>query len=53
MTWEFFTDDWLAPPNRGSINSAHIHGTHVLVEEPSAASIPEIAGLIRSPHLRG
>src|ERR1700704_4788140 len=27
-----------APPNRGSIISAHIHGTHVPVEEPSTAS---------------
>src|SRR3954453_13257940 len=27
-----------APPNRGSLNSAHIHGTHVPVEEPSTAS---------------
>jgi hypothetical protein len=28
----------LAPPNRGSLNSTHIHGTHVPVEEPSTAS---------------
>jgi hypothetical protein len=28
----------VAPPNRGSLNSAHIHGTHVPVEEPSTAS---------------
>jgi hypothetical protein len=28
----------LAPPNRGSLNSAHIFGTHVPVEEPSTAS---------------
>jgi hypothetical protein len=27
-----------APPNRGSFNNAHIHGTHVPVEEPSTAS---------------
>jgi hypothetical protein len=25
--------------HRGSLNSAHIHGTHVPVEEPSTASI--------------
>ena len=31
-----------APPNRGSINSAHIHGTHVPVEEPSTALIAAI-----------
>jgi hypothetical protein len=29
----------LAPPNRGSFNSTHIHGTHVPVEEPSTASL--------------
>src|SRR5271154_3209826 len=34
---------WLAPLNRGSLNSAHIHGTDVPVEEPSTASIPEVA----------
>src|ERR1035438_7866540 len=34
---------WLAPLNRGSINSAHIHGTDVPVEEPFTASIPDIA----------
>src|SRR5262245_17304491 len=28
----------LAPPNRGHINSNHILGTHVPVEEPSTAS---------------
>src|SRR5215470_5045001 len=28
----------LAPPNRGGLNSTHIHGTSVPVEEPSAAS---------------
>jgi hypothetical protein len=28
----------LAPPNRGSINSTHIHGTDVPVQEPSTAS---------------
>src|SRR4029077_17383421 len=32
---------WLAPQNRGSLNSAHIHGTDVPVEEPSTASTPE------------
>jgi hypothetical protein len=34
---------WLAPLNRGSINSAHIHGTDVPVEEPSTASILDVA----------
>src|SRR3974390_3463689 len=29
--------DWLLP-NRGGLNSAHIHGTRVPVEEPSTAS---------------
>src|SRR6202790_1539684 len=29
---------WFAPLNRGSLNSAHIHGTDVPVEEPSTAS---------------
>jgi hypothetical protein len=29
---------WLAPLNRGSLNSTHIHGTDVPVEEPSTAS---------------
>ena len=28
----------LAPPNRGRLNSTHIRGTHVPVEEPSTAS---------------
>src|SRR5262249_13804532 len=28
----------LAPPNRGGLNSIHIHGTSVPVEEPSTAS---------------
>jgi hypothetical protein len=32
----------LAPPNRGSINSTHILGTHVPVKEPSTASIAEV-----------
>src|SRR6266404_5696696 len=34
---------WLAPLNRGSLNSAHIHGTDVPVEEPSTASNSEVA----------
>src|ERR1700688_2475715 len=34
---------WLSPLNRGSLNSAHIRGTDVPVEEPSTASIPEVA----------
>src|SRR5260221_12435294 len=33
---------WLAPLNRGSLNSAHIHGTDVPVEEPSTASRADI-----------
>src|SRR5712672_2833751 len=33
---------WIAPPNRGSLNSAHTHGTHVPVEEPSTASKAEV-----------
>src|SRR4029453_9176622 len=32
----------LAPLNRGSLNSAHIHGTDVPVEEPSTASTTDI-----------
>jgi hypothetical protein len=31
----------LAPPNLGGLNSTHIHGTHVPVEEPSTASLPD------------
>src|SRR3954471_19067239 len=31
-----------APPNRGSVNSAHIFGTHVPVEEPSTASTADL-----------
>jgi hypothetical protein len=31
----------LAPPNCGGLNSAHIHGTHVPVEEPSTTSEAE------------
>jgi hypothetical protein len=33
----------LAPPNRGSFNSPHIHGTHVPVGEPSTASLADPA----------
>src|SRR6187402_3455242 len=33
---------WIAPLNRGSLNSAHIRGTHVPVEEPSTASQADI-----------
>jgi hypothetical protein len=32
---------WLLP-NRGGLNSTHIHGTRVPVEEPSTASIAEV-----------
>src|SRR5476651_157630 len=34
---------WLAPLIRGSLNSPHIHGTDVPVEEPSTASKAEVA----------
>jgi len=34
---------WLAPLNRGGLNSTHFHGTHVPVEEPSTASIVDTA----------
>jgi CRP-like cAMP-binding protein len=37
----------LAPPNRGSFNSTHVYGTHVPVEEPSTASIPEVTRFAR------
>src|SRR5436190_14153386 len=37
---------WLAPLNRGSLNSAHIHGTDVPVEELSKASIA-VVGTVR------
>src|SRR6185369_6894321 len=42
----------LAPLNRGSLNSAHIHGTDVPVEEPSTASTTEVV-LIRSSRPNG
>jgi hypothetical protein len=32
---------YVAPPNCGGLNSTHIHGTHVPVEEPSTASIAD------------
>src|SRR5215472_11660601 len=32
------------PPNRGGLNSTHIHGTSVPVEEPSTASKADICG---------
>src|SRR5258705_8004386 len=35
---------WFAPLNRGSLNSAHIHGTDVPVEEPSTASNSDVGG---------
>src|SRR4029450_6689557 len=38
----------LAPPNRGGLNSTHIHGTSVPVEEPSTASIAVIAAIRRT-----
>src|SRR6478672_4237867 len=40
----------LAPLNRGSLNSAHIHGTDVPVEEPSTASTADITH--RGHHFR-
>ena len=43
LTWQ--CRDRLSPLNRGSLNSAHIHGTLVPVEEPSTASEPEIAAV--------
>ena len=42
--------NWRAKFKRGSLNSAHIHGTHVPVEEPSTASKPEVAA--RPAHFR-
>src|SRR5258706_14414206 len=36
---------WFAPLNRGSLNSAHIHGTDVPVEEPSTASDSDITAI--------
>src|SRR3979490_1671410 len=41
---------WLAPMNRGSLNSTLIHGTHVPVEEPSTASETEVASPRIAPH---
>src|SRR5271156_3138055 len=46
-TWRCLTrlslsSAWLAPLSRGSLNSAHIHGTDVPVEEPSTASSTEV-----------
>src|SRR5262249_31490650 len=41
----------LAPPNRGGLNSIHIHGTSVPVEEPSTAS--EAAICIAAKEARG
>src|SRR5262245_30758760 len=32
----------LAPPNRGGLNSTHIHGAHAPVEEPSTASDSDV-----------
>src|SRR4249920_698023 len=48
-TWRYrnrlsLSSAWLAPLNRGSLNSAHIHGTDVPVEEPSTASITDFRG---------
>jgi hypothetical protein len=40
---------WLAPLNRGGLNSAHIHGTDVPVEEPSTASSTEVSDLSITP----
>src|ERR1022692_1649344 len=38
----------LAPLNCGGLNSTHIHGTHVPVEERSTASIGDIAHLVKN-----
>src|SRR5277367_3492435 len=56
LTWQCLnrlslSSAWLAPLNRGSLNSAHIHGTDVPVEEPSTASNSEVVEVIRSPRL--
>src|SRR6266511_1629295 len=45
-TWRYRDQLWgpfacVAPPNRGGLNSTHIHGTSVPVEEPSTASKPD------------
>jgi hypothetical protein len=42
----------LAPPNRRGLNSTHIRGTHVPVEEPSTASIGDERPGMRNPVLR-
>src|SRR5260370_21539873 len=39
---------WLAPLNRGSLNTAHIHSTDVPVEEPSTASTTDTTPLLDS-----
>src|SRR6202051_5420787 len=49
MTWRCLnrlslSSAWLAPLIRGSLNSAHIRGTDVPVEEPSTASNSEVGG---------
>src|SRR5438034_264422 len=40
----------VAPPNRGGLNSTHIHGTSVPVEEPSTASTAD--SYARRPRVR-
>src|SRR5262249_47353511 len=42
----------LAPPNRGSPNSAHIDGTSVPVEEPSTASKADICSAAKCVAIR-
>src|SRR5258705_9883571 len=44
---------WFAPLNRGSLNSAHIHGTDVPVEEPSTPSNSEVVASITSFSVAG
>src|SRR5258706_7827475 len=44
---------WFAPLNRGSLNSAHIHGTDVPVEEPSTASNSDVVASITSFSVAG
>src|SRR6266511_4692218 len=50
-TWRYRDQLWgpfacVAPPNRGGLNSTHIHGTSVPVEEPSTASKPDVRALL-------
>ena len=42
----------LAPLYRGSLNSAHIHGTRVRLEEASTASLPDSCTAAMGGHIR-